>query len=146
MKRRLRGFYFSGIVGGDCHHRVVGRTGACRRSPVRVNRLASAACQNNLRQFGIGLHIFADRDRLERLCTGASDFRRDGCMDTWGWVADLVNINAALPNEMLVPVESLAGLGKAERLAGCRHDRRQRRCSAGSSGLPASAVPRSGRV
>ncbi|MCQ6463509.1 prepilin-type N-terminal cleavage/methylation domain-containing protein, partial [Vibrio parahaemolyticus] len=29
----------------------------------------AAACQNNLRQFGIGLHIFADRDRLERLAT-----------------------------------------------------------------------------
>ncbi len=75
----------------------------------------TAACQNNLRQFGIGLHIFADRDRLERLCTGASDFRRDGCMDTFGWVADLVNINAGIPNEMLCPSNPLRG---SEKMAG----------------------------
>ncbi|MCA9150122.1 MAG: DUF1559 domain-containing protein, partial [Planctomycetales bacterium] len=72
----------------------------------------SAACQNNLRQFGIGLHIFADRDRQERFCTGAFDFRRDGCMDTYGWAADLVNINAALPNEMLCPSNPLRGIEK----------------------------------
>jgi prepilin-type N-terminal cleavage/methylation domain-containing protein/prepilin-type processing-associated H-X9-DG protein len=78
----------------------------------------AASCQNNLRQFGIGLHIFADRDRLERLCTGASDFRRDGCMDTWGWVADLVNINAALPNEMLCPSNPLRGSEKLNDLLG----------------------------
>jgi prepilin-type N-terminal cleavage/methylation domain-containing protein/prepilin-type processing-associated H-X9-DG protein len=78
----------------------------------------AAACQNNLRQFGIGLHIFADRDRLERLCTGSSDFRRDGCMDTWGWVADLVNINAALPNEMLCPSNPLRGSEKLNDLLG----------------------------
>ncbi len=78
----------------------------------------TAACQNNLRQFGIGLHIFADRDRLERLCTGASDFRRDGCMDSWGWVADLVNINAALPSEMLCPSNPLRGPEKLNDLLG----------------------------
>ena len=38
--------------------------------------------------------MFADKDPQERLCTGASDFRRDGCMDTWGWVADLKNISS----------------------------------------------------
>jgi prepilin-type N-terminal cleavage/methylation domain-containing protein/prepilin-type processing-associated H-X9-DG protein len=43
-----------------------------------------ASCQNNLRQIGIGMHSFAERDPQSRLCTGASDFRRDGCMDTWG--------------------------------------------------------------
>ena len=80
----------------------------------------SAACQNNLRQFGIGLHIFADRDRQERFCTGAFDFRRDGCMDTFGWVADLVNINAALPNEMLCPSNPLRGTEKLNDLLG--HD------------------------
>ena len=78
----------------------------------------ASACQNNLRQMGIGLHIFADRDPQERLCTGASDFRRDGCMDTWGWVADLVNINAALPGEMLCPSNPLRGSEKLNDLLG----------------------------
>ncbi len=78
----------------------------------------SASCQNNLRQFGVGLHLFADRDRQERYCTGSSDFRRDGCMDTYGWVADLVNINAALPNEMLCPSNPLRGSEKLNDLLG----------------------------
>ena len=34
-----------------------------------------AACQNNLRNIGIGMHLFADNDPNERYCTGASDFR-----------------------------------------------------------------------
>ena len=36
------------------------------------------SCKNNLREFGIGFHLFADRDPAGRLCTGAADFRRDG--------------------------------------------------------------------
>ena len=78
----------------------------------------TSVCQNNLRQFGVGMHIFADRDPQERLCTGASDFRRDGCMDTWGWVADLVNINAAIPNDMLCPSNPLRGSEKLNDLYG----------------------------
>lgn len=66
-------------------------------------------CKNNLRQFGVGMHIFADRDPSERFSTGAWDGSRDGCMDTWGWVADLVNINAAQPGEMLCPSNPARG-------------------------------------
>ena len=55
-----------------------------------------AACQNNLRQIAIGLHMYSDVDPEGRLCTGASDFTRDGCMDSIGWVADVVNMNAAI--------------------------------------------------
>ena len=44
-----------------------------------------AACKNNLRQIGLSLLEFAELDPQGRLCTGASDFRRDGCMDKWGW-------------------------------------------------------------
>lgn len=75
-------------------------------------------CGSNLRQFGIGLYTFAERDEIGRLCTGASDFRRDGCMDTYGWVADLVNSGAAIPNEMLCPSNSGKGSEKLNDLLG----------------------------
>ena len=77
-----------------------------------------AACQNSLRQIGIGMHIFADNDPQERYCSGASDFRRDGCMDTWGWVADLINSNAADPNVVLCPTNPLRGTEKLNDLLG----------------------------
>jgi prepilin-type N-terminal cleavage/methylation domain-containing protein/prepilin-type processing-associated H-X9-DG protein len=78
----------------------------------------SATCKNNQRQFGIGFHVFADHDPSGRLCTGASDFRRDGCMDTWGWVADLVNSGAARPGDMLCPSNPLKGPEKINDLLG----------------------------
>ena len=78
----------------------------------------TAQCKNNLRQFGIGFHMFADKDPEQRLCTGAYDFKRDGCPDTWGWVADLVNLNAALPGDMLCPSNPLRGSEKLNDLYG----------------------------
>jgi len=72
----------------------------------------NAACKNNLRQFGIGLMLFADKDPAGRFCSGAWDQRRDGCMDTYGWVADLVNIQAARPQDMLCPSNPLLGTEK----------------------------------
>jgi prepilin-type N-terminal cleavage/methylation domain-containing protein/prepilin-type processing-associated H-X9-DG protein len=62
-----------------------------------------SACSNNLRQFGIGLNEFAVRNPSGAMATGASDWRRDGDMDTYGWVADLVNSGNAVPNTMLCP-------------------------------------------
>ncbi len=67
----------------------------------------NAQCKNNLRQFGIAMHAFADKDSQGRYCTGASDYLRDGCMDTWGWVADIVNQGAGKPSEMLCPTNPL---------------------------------------
>src|SRR5262245_27263308 len=72
----------------------------------------NSACKNNLRQFGMGLHLFADKDPAGRYCTGASDNQRDGCMDTFGWAADLVNMGAAKPGEMLCPTNPLLGSEK----------------------------------
>jgi prepilin-type N-terminal cleavage/methylation domain-containing protein len=77
-----------------------------------------ASCQNNLRQIGIGMHTFAEFDPQKRLCTGASDHRRDGCMDTWGWVADLINSGAADPEVMLCPSNPLRGSEKLNDLLG----------------------------
>lgn len=77
-----------------------------------------ASCQNNLRQIGIGLQLFSDQDAQGRLCTGASDFRRDGCMDTIGWVADVVNVNGGNVNEMRCPSNPLRGSEKLNDLWG----------------------------
>lgn len=78
----------------------------------------STQCKNNLRQFGLALHIFSNNDPNERYCTGASDFRRDGCMDTWGWVADIVNSGAGRPGEMLCPSNPLRSSEKYNDLVG----------------------------
>lgn len=61
----------------------------------------SAACQNNLRQFGIGLLVHAEHHN-DRFTSGAFDWKRDGCVTEIGWVADLVN-NGTLVGEMLCP-------------------------------------------
>lgn len=78
----------------------------------------NSACKNNLRQIGLGLQMFADRDPQTRYCTGAFDFRRDGCPDTWGWVADLVNTGAARVGEMLCPTNPLRAPEKYNDLLG----------------------------
>ncbi len=78
----------------------------------------STQCKNNLRQFGLAMHIFANNDPNERYCSGASDFRRDGCMDTWGWVADIVNSGAGRPGEMLCPSNTLRSSEKYNDLLG----------------------------
>ena len=71
----------------------------------------SVECKNNLKNFGLGLHAFAERDPAHRFCTGAYDWRRDGCPDTYGWVADLVN-SGILCQEMLCPASDLLGTEK----------------------------------
>jgi len=78
----------------------------------------SMACKNNLREIGMGLHMFADRDPQSRFCSGNWDFTRDGCMDTWGWVADLVNIQALDGDGMLCPSNPLRGIEKYNDLLG----------------------------
>merc|ERR1711918_193640 len=77
-----------------------------------------AACQSNLRQIGVSTQLFADSDKKERFCTGASDFTRDGCMDTWGWVADMVNQGAGVPGEILCPASPLLSTEKYADLMG----------------------------
>ena len=77
-----------------------------------------AQCASNLRQIGIALHTFADIDKQGRLCTGASDWRRDGCMDTWGWVADIVNQNAGNLTDLSCPSNPMRGSEKLNDLLG----------------------------
>ncbi len=60
-------------------------------------------CKSNLRNFYVSLATFADRDSLGRYCSGAYDGKRDGCVDTIGWVADAVNSGVCKPQELLCP-------------------------------------------
>ncbi|MCA9089708.1 MAG: DUF1559 domain-containing protein [Planctomycetaceae bacterium] len=78
----------------------------------------SAQCKNNLRQFGIGLAVFAENDKQKRVCSGAYDWKRDGCVTKYGWVADLVNSGAAWPQTMLCPSSTMRGSEKLNDLLG----------------------------
>lgn len=78
----------------------------------------SAQCQANLKNVGVGMFKFSNRDPQTRYCSGASDFRRDGCMDTYGWVADLVNVGDGNMNESLDPSNPLLGSEKLNDLLG----------------------------
>lgn len=78
----------------------------------------NAECKNNLRQFGIGAYIFSGVDKRKRLMSSAYDFARDGCPDTYGWVADLVNTGSAAPAEMLCPTSPLRGSEKLNDILG----------------------------
>ncbi|MEM7314126.1 MAG: DUF1559 domain-containing protein [Planctomycetota bacterium] len=78
----------------------------------------SAQCKNNLRQLGISMLLYAERDANGRYCSGAWDFRRDGCMDTWGWVADAVAIGTALPADIMCPSNPSRGPEKLNDLYG----------------------------
>lgn len=77
-----------------------------------------AQCQANLKNVGVALFKYSNRNPSGAYCSGASDFRRDGCMDTYGWVADLVNIGDGNMNESLDPSNPLKGSEKLNDLIG----------------------------
>ncbi len=76
----------------------------------------SAQCQANLKNIGVGLFKFSNRSPGGQYCSGSSDYFRDGCMDTYGWVADIVNIGDGNLNESLDPSNPLKGSEKLNEL------------------------------
>ncbi|MDX1929829.1 MAG: DUF1559 domain-containing protein [Pirellulaceae bacterium] len=81
-----------------------------------VNRAREAArsstCKNNLRQIFIGLQVNSQSDPGSAMCSGAFDHGRDGCMDRWSWVADVINNGSASPGVMICPSSPLVGSEK----------------------------------
>ena len=61
----------------------------------------TTACGANLRQLGMGLHLYSQSSG--RVCSGAFDHSRDGDVRQVGWVADLLNNGLANPGDMLCP-------------------------------------------
>ena len=59
-----------------------------------------AQCSNNLRQFGVGFHTHAGRNSSSLFCSGAFDWKRDGAVTEFGWVADLVSEGGIPVGEM----------------------------------------------
>jgi prepilin-type N-terminal cleavage/methylation domain-containing protein len=78
----------------------------------------TATCQNNLRQFGIGMNIFGERDARKRYCSGSFDFQRDGCPDVNSWVGNLIDLGAGTAGEMLCPSSEIRGNQKLNELIG----------------------------
>lgn len=78
----------------------------------------SAQCQANLKNIGVGLFKYSTRTPGGAYSSGASDYRRDGCMDTFGWVADIVNVGDGNLNESLDPSNPLKGSEKLNELLG----------------------------
>lgn len=78
----------------------------------------SATCKSNLRQFYVGFAAHAERDPSGKFSSGAYDFKRDGCPDTFGWVADMVNAGVCKPIELLCPSNPNKGSEKYNDLLG----------------------------
>jgi hypothetical protein len=81
-----------------------------------------SSCQSNLRYLSLGFQIHAMRDSQTRFCTGAYDWRHDGCPDSVGWIADLVNMNVARPIDLLCPVQQAKGNEQLMELYGKSYD------------------------
>ena len=72
----------------------------------------STQCKNNLRQIGLSMFVFADKDPAGRLTTGQWDMKRDGLMDLYGWPADMVRQSTGRPDAMKCPSNVLRGCEK----------------------------------
>jgi prepilin-type processing-associated H-X9-DG protein/prepilin-type N-terminal cleavage/methylation domain-containing protein len=75
-------------------------------------------CKSSLRQFYLGFAGLADKTREGAFSTGAWDAERDGCMDSIGWVADLVNSRVCKPQELLCPSNPGQGTEKYKEYMG----------------------------
>ena len=82
---------------------IIGVLVALLLPAVNAAREASrnAACKNNLRQIGLGLHAYAESSG-GYFCSGGFDWLRDGAVTEIGWVADQVKQGSPV-GSMLCP-------------------------------------------
>lgn len=66
------------------------------------NAARSTQCKSNLRQFALGLLTRSSNSPDAAYCSGAFDPDRDGSVELYGWVADLVS-QEILPATLLCP-------------------------------------------
>ncbi|MEL7263561.1 MAG: DUF1559 domain-containing protein [Planctomycetota bacterium] len=78
----------------------------------------SARCKATLKDLGISMLKFADRDSRGRYCSGAADYRRDGAYEVYGWLADAVGNGDFNGNDQLCPSNVLRGPEKLNDLLG----------------------------
>lgn len=78
----------------------------------------STQCKNNLRQIGLGMFTWSEKQSDSRISSGAFDFVRDGSPDRYGWVADIASIGAGLGNDMRCPSNELRGSEKLNDMIG----------------------------
>lgn len=93
----------------------------------------STQCKSNLRQIGIGMFTWSEKDSAARLSSGAFDFVRDGAPDKFGWVHDIASINAGAANEMRCPTNPLRGSEKLNDMIGST-------ATSGTTTLPSNRV------
>lgn len=69
-------------------------------------------CKANLRQIGLSMHVASETNPNQAYTTGAVDNTRDGCMDTFGWAADMMRVKAGRAHDLRCPTNPLRGLEK----------------------------------
>jgi prepilin-type N-terminal cleavage/methylation domain-containing protein/prepilin-type processing-associated H-X9-DG protein len=72
----------------------------------------STQCKNNLRQFGVALYSWSDTDPAKRICSGQFDSIRDGSMDLYSWVGNVIAVNGGRPADMVCPSSEFIGSEK----------------------------------
>jgi prepilin-type N-terminal cleavage/methylation domain-containing protein/prepilin-type processing-associated H-X9-DG protein len=83
-------------------------------------RARGSACQNNLRQIGIGFGLFSQKSPSTALSSGMFDYEREGCLDCYGWVADQINSSQLTPETLLCPSSPLKANQKVLEVYGIR--------------------------
>ena len=78
----------------------------------------STQCKSNLRQIGLGMFTWAEKDSAGRLSSGAFDFKRDGSPDQFGWAADIASLGAGSAHAMRCPTNELRGSEKLNDMIG----------------------------